>query len=226
MQQKYFLIYKITNLINDKIYIGQHTTSNKNDNYMGSGKLIKLAIKKYGIENFTKEILFELNSEKELDLKEKELITTEFCLLDNTYNICEGGFGGGFRYINRTRNHQEHSLKIAQKRSYKEPKLIEWLSSDKKKEITRETHKQGKFVKNYFHNRLDHKECLLKAQSDEVKQKIKDTYKKIGHQQGSKNSQYGKPRSEETKQKIRDSLANTRELNKRPKNIDGDVAVL
>ena len=51
-------IYKVTNNINGKIYVGKQTNTNKN--YYGSGKLIKQAIKKYGIENFTKEIIDEV----------------------------------------------------------------------------------------------------------------------------------------------------------------------
>ena len=51
---------------------------------------------------------------------------------------------------------------------------------------------------------------LKKGSTPAAIEKKKQTYKLIGHQQGDKNSQYGKPRSEETKQKIRESLARTR----------------
>lgn len=95
----FFLIYKITNNVNGKVYIGKHQTNDIADGYMGSGKLIRQAIEKYGSENFEKEILFEFSTEEEMNSKEAELVTEEFCNREDTYNLCPGGHGG-FGYIN------------------------------------------------------------------------------------------------------------------------------
>jgi len=86
-----YLVYKITNLINNKIYIGCHVTKNVNDTYYGSGKLIIGAIKKYGIENFKKEILFYCDDKESMLLKEKEIVNKEFILREDTYNLIIGG---------------------------------------------------------------------------------------------------------------------------------------
>lgn len=67
----YYGIYKITNFANGKMYIGQHTTSNIDDGYMGSGKIIRLALKKYGKENFRKEWLMFCEDAEELDYMER-----------------------------------------------------------------------------------------------------------------------------------------------------------
>ena len=91
-----YCIYRITNLINGKTYIGQHKYKTLNDDYMGSGKLLKRAQKKYGIKNFKKEILvFNISKKEHADLLEKTFITSERekTGAENCYNITDGGEG-------------------------------------------------------------------------------------------------------------------------------------
>lgn len=97
-----YYVYKITNKINGKIYIGKRKYNGTNpllDTYMGSGKLITQAIKKYGKDNFVKEIIQEFDNENDAFLLEKELVDIEFCQREDTYNIHEGGTGS-FSHIN------------------------------------------------------------------------------------------------------------------------------
>jgi hypothetical protein len=106
-KEKHYIIYQITNKINGKIYIGKHITSNLNDGYMGSGKAIKIALNKYGVDNFEKTILFECSSEDELNKKEAEFVTKEFIARDDVYNIIPGGYGGWEAYNNIIENNLE-----------------------------------------------------------------------------------------------------------------------
>lgn len=89
----FYLVYKTTNLINGKFYIGIHETENINDSYLGSGILLKKAIKKYGNNSFNKEIMFIYDNKLDMINKEKELVTEEFISRRDTYNISKGGFG-------------------------------------------------------------------------------------------------------------------------------------
>jgi hypothetical protein len=109
----FYTVYKTTNKINGKYYIGKHKTHNLNDGYMGSGKRLKHAIQKYGIENFIKEIICVFDSEQEMNEAEKQLVV----LTEGSYNLCEGG-NGGFSYINNSgiakfkgKKHNEESKK-------------------------------------------------------------------------------------------------------------------
>lgn len=60
------IIYKTTNLVNGKIYIGQ-SINDEDDNYIGSGTYIKKAIKKYGKDNFKKEIIERCDNKENLN---------------------------------------------------------------------------------------------------------------------------------------------------------------
>lgn len=93
-----YLIYKTTNLINGKYYIGCHQTDDLNDGYLGSGTLLRRAIQKYGEHNFKREILFEAKTPQEMFEKEKELVTIE----PNSYNLRSGG-AGGWDYVNSSK---------------------------------------------------------------------------------------------------------------------------
>lgn len=111
-----YFIYLTINLINNKKYVGKHYGSLE-DNYLGSGSILKNAIKKYGKENFKREILEIVNSEKELDIAEKKWI--KFFNADdknnlNFYNLHEGGTGGN-TYKNLDEKQLEKIKKIKSK---------------------------------------------------------------------------------------------------------------
>ena len=91
----FYLVYRITNKLNGKSYTGCHKTKDKDDGYMGSGKYLKRAQKKDGLENFSKDVLFEASSSEEMFAKEKELVV----LGPASYNLKLGG-SGGFDFVN------------------------------------------------------------------------------------------------------------------------------
>jgi len=92
------IIYKITNKINNKIYIGKD--SKNNEKYFGSGKLLKQAIKLYGKENFIKETIEVCETIEILNIR--EIFWIEFYQSTNKkigYNLAKGGTGGKTREV-------------------------------------------------------------------------------------------------------------------------------
>lgn len=98
----HYLIYKITNKLNNKFYVGAHKTNKKDDAYFGSGVILERSVAKHGKENFEKQILFECSSEEEMWQKEADIVDEEFIARDDTYNIKLGGCGG-FDFINKNK---------------------------------------------------------------------------------------------------------------------------
>jgi len=87
------IVYLIRNNVNGKIYVGKEVTVKSY--YYGSGKLIKAAIRKYGKDNFTKEVLEECSTLEELESREKYYIEHYKCRdVKVGYNIATGGTGG------------------------------------------------------------------------------------------------------------------------------------
>ena len=169
----FYTIYQITNLINGKIYIGKHQTKNLNDGYMGSGKHICRAISKYGIENFRKEILFQFDNKDEMNAKEAELVSVEFCLREDTYNLCPGG-QGGWGYLNMTgQNRGEwHKQNLVS-----HMKRMSVLGTEKIKDLLADPDFSKKWVENAKLARLKQKELGIKPfkgrkHTEEAKRKI------------------------------------------------------
>jgi group I intron endonuclease len=85
--KKYHFVYLTINLVNGKKYIGDHSTNNLNDGYLGSGILIKRAIKKYGKEKFQRKILKKLKNRNEAFLLQEKFILKYNTLTPSGYNV-------------------------------------------------------------------------------------------------------------------------------------------
>ena len=86
------IIYKTSNLINGKSYVGQDSKGDLN--YFGSGIYLKRAIQKYGRKNFQKEIIAWCDTKDKLNFLEKFFIDFFKTKSPNGYNIADGGDGG------------------------------------------------------------------------------------------------------------------------------------
>lgn len=185
MSEKVYYVYKIINCINNKIYIGKHKGL-LNDNYLGSGKIIKRAIQKYGKENFNKEILIICKDNQEANYWEKYYIQEFNSFQPNGYNISKGGDWGDILTYNPNR------LSIIQK-------------------IKNSSTRKGKSIKENYPN---HSKAISKRNRDfctgktieemygeEKALQMHKHYSKI--RKGSGNSFYGKHHSAETIQKIK-----------------------
>lgn len=203
----YYTIYQTTNLINGKIYIGQHKTKNLQDGYLGSGKLISESIKKYGKEQFKKEILFCFDNFEDMNSKEIEIVDKEFINEDFNYNLATGG--------NDKKELSGKTLKkMSQNNSGKNNPFYGRKHSDESKEKSRKkqigklSYNYGRIVKKETRNKIgerhkgkklskEHKLALSKAMIGE-----NNPNSGIPKEE---TSMFGKKHSEESKRKISES---------------------
>jgi len=179
-EKKYHFIYKTTNLLSCKYYIGMHSTSNLNDGYMGSGKRLKRSLNKYGKENHKIEIVEILNSREELKKREEEVVNLNEIAKENCMNLKVGGTGG-FTY---------EQQKINAKKSNEKQKFLAenepgWIEKKSKKisENNLQQYKNGLRKISHFFDWSD------KKHTDESK--IKMSNSKKGLNVGEENSQFG-----------------------------------
>ena len=158
----YYTIYKVTNKLNNKHYIGKHQTKNLDDGYMGSGKLLKRAIEKHGVENFTKEILHVFDNEEDMNAKEAELVVLD----EHSYNLCPGGHGG-FGYINTLDWDRSERGRARAKATWNNKKFVE-EHKERMSALFKERHRQGLIKYDTFTG---------KTHSEETKRKISESAK-------------------------------------------------
>jgi hypothetical protein len=175
-------IYEIKNLINEKTYYGQRTlpTDKKRtplgDNYFGSGKILNMATKKYGKENFKKSIIIQGDfSKEELNKFEKCIIRMMRSIGKAEYNIADGGDGG-----------KTHTKETMTKEGYEKclSKILDPTIRKKSRDTLRERialgliqHRDVAGEKNPMYNKNHKEDSKQKMSSSKLKEK---------------NNQYGK----------------------------------
>ena len=182
MKNKLWTVYQVENRVNSRLYIGVHKTVDPNDDYMGSGKLIKRAIQKHGIENFKKVILLATENKDEAYSLEKELVTLDRIESGELYNLKEGG-EGGWDFANKTADRTKlNKLAAAARKVLFETDLV-WRAETGRKiseGILASPNRNIKFGVQTF---------LGRKHTSETKKKMSDSAK--GKHSAEKNSQFG-----------------------------------
>ena len=173
-QKQYHFIYKTTNLVNEKYYIGMHSTNDLEDGYIGSGQRLWHSIRKYGRENFQMEILEFFPDRSSLKEREKELVNESLLHDPMCMNLALGGEGG-------------FKGKEAASAGAKGMNSKMWSDSEFRKFHSSRISKLNEKL---------HKDGVLHPPSWSGKHHTEESRKKIGErnsvsQKGEKNSQFG-----------------------------------
>ena len=186
-KRKFHYIYKITRNDSTKYYLGMHSTDNLEDGYFGSGKRLWYSINKYGKENHTKEILEFCNSREQLRIREKEVIGELYRLDENCMNLQPGG-GGGFCSEEQQRSFSLAGNEGLRKKLAEDSSFREFVSLTHR-ELSLKAHQEGRMKP--WSDAARTIACKA-AQSPEARAKRIQSFRENNHQQGEKNSQFGK----------------------------------
>ena len=184
-------IYKTINLVNGKIYIGK-SQNTFNPSYLGSGSILKKAIRKYGKSNFKVDVLEECSSLEDLDLREIFWIKEYDSLNPEVgYNITSGGTGGDTYKNNPNYPNILENLKRRRHTEETRKKISEnnWQSKNKG---ARSGSKWSEEQRKKMESKWEENGGPMKNRSHTMEAKLKIS--------GSKK---GKSMSEETKEKMR-----------------------
>tara|TARA_R110000851_G_scaffold35403_1_gene93141 strand:+ start:1949 stop:2587 length:639 start_codon:yes stop_codon:yes gene_type:complete len=177
-QKKYHYIYKTTNLLSGKYYIGMHSTDNLDDGYIGSGTRLRYSINKHGKNNHKLKILEFCNSREELIAREKEIVNLNEIAKVECMNLMVGG-QGGFISVEQQRYRSECGGKGFSKRLKEDDKFKKTHSKIVGLNF-KNAHKDGK---------IKYDTMKGKRHSDETKKKMSESSK--GKGKGRDNSQFG-----------------------------------
>jgi group I intron endonuclease len=171
-------IYLTTDHLHNKKYIGKHY-GELNDNYYGSGNIIKNVITKYGTSILSKEILYISQTEEENNIKEKEYISLYNAVdSDEFYNISAGGDGGDIF----------HSLPLWQQEQIRE--------ENRQRFSGKNNPRYGVHLSKETKDKIRKNRDVSYMQTDEYRQKMSIAVS------GEKNGMYGKKHTEESKRKM------------------------
>jgi len=184
--------YITTNKINGKKYVGSHSTNDLiNDKYLGSGLCLLKAIKKYGKENFTRDVLNRTLTQKGAFHNEGFLIAMYMTLDPSGYNLSpKGGLGINGCHSEETKIKMSEAHKgQAHKKGEDSPSYGKKHSEETKKKMsdTRKGKKRKPFSKEWKQNMSN--ACKGRKHSEKTKQKIRESCKGIN--KGEKNGMFG-----------------------------------
>jgi len=179
-EKKFHFIYKTTNLLSGKYYIGMHSTDNLEDGYMGSGKRLRYSINKYGKENHIREILEYCDNREELAKRESEIVNLNEIAKEECINLKVGGEGGlGFYSLEACTKGGLMAGKIQKEKIESNPEYKEILKEQWAKKV-KLAHETGKIKYNGM---------LGKEMTESAKRMMGDKNKI--KQKGELNSQHG-----------------------------------